>query len=77
MGTAHVSPPWVNLESPKAVLTECIMFWRVMKVHRIGSLGTQTLCCGREEIMWTTRLYSEINSANVLVADTLFCLIRY
>ena len=43
-GIDHISPPYVLAGSPKAVLTKCSMFWRVINVQLICSLGTFTLC---------------------------------
>ena len=42
-GTSQMSPPKVYLDSPKAILAEWDIFWSIVKVHSMGSLGTSTL----------------------------------
>ena len=47
-GSSNLSPPYMDSESPKYVLTECYMFCRVVKVHLVGSLGGCWLFVGSE-----------------------------
>ena len=49
--TAQLSPPHVDLDSPKDVLTECVIFCIVVKVQRIGSLGTSDVWRDNEAIL--------------------------
>ena len=54
-GSAHFLPPYLLLDSPKAVLAEYFIFWRVVNVQRIGSLGVLACCILREALLWNTR----------------------
>ena len=55
-GSAHLSSTYVVLDSPKAVLSECSIFRRVVNLHMIGSLGVLACCILREAMLWTNRL---------------------
>ena len=54
-GSAHFSLLYVVLDSPKDVLAECSIFWRVVNVHMIGSLGFLARCMPIKSVMWTIR----------------------
>ena len=53
-GISHISPPCAFSESPKAVLTDCTMFCRVVNLQWIGYLGSFTICKARDTMLCTT-----------------------
>ena len=54
-GISHISPPYVFVDSPKSVLNKCTMFWKLVNVKWVGSLGTFTLCKYRDTMLCITK----------------------
>ena len=55
-GRAHLSPTYLVSYYPKAVLTECSIFCKVLNLRVIGSLGMLARLMIKEAILCTTRL---------------------
>ena len=75
-GISHKSPPQILVDSPKAVLTQCTIFCRVINIQWIGSLRQFALCRAIEAMLFTTKSQLEIRSSKTLVDVTFFFLTR-